>query len=452
MESCTQRADGLKPRTVPGRPPPSTLDSPALLILRARVVVPIRRPPVEDGAVVVAGDRIAAVGRWRSLRGQFSGPINDLGDSVLLPGLVNAHCHLDYTGMAGLFPPPKSFCDWIKLITTEKSLWGYSDFAQSWLEGAKMLLRSGTTTVADIEAVPQLLPDLWHATPLRVISFLEMTGVRSRRAPATILAEAVEKIESLPAGRCAAGLSPHAPYSTAPALMQHAAALARRRRWRVVTHVAESATEFEMFRHGRGEMYEWLRRSQRDMSDCGGVSPVQRLARDGLLGPNVLAVHVNYLAPGDAALLARKRVSVVHCPRSHDYFQHETFPRRALARAGVNLCLGTDSLATVRQRRHQTVRLDLFEEMRAFAARHPGVSPEQILRMTTVCGARALGLTGRVGELRRGAHADLIALPCPAKTAGLYEAIVHHADDVSGSMIAGRWALPPRWSGPPAQF
>ena len=83
-----------------------------------------------------------------------------------------------------------SFCDWIKLITTEKAQWTFSDFAQSWLDGAKMLLRTGTTTVADIEAVPELLPEVWSATPLRVISFLEMTGVRSRRNPDLILREA----------------------------------------------------------------------------------------------------------------------------------------------------------------------------------------------------------------------------------------------------------------------
>src|SRR5262245_12818152 len=152
---------------------PSTINPPSFL--RARAVLPVFRPPIADGAVVIAGQHIVAVGRWRELSSQFGGPVTDLGDAVMLPGLVNAHCHLDYTQMAGLFPPRKSFCDWIKLITTEKAQWTYSDFAQSWLEGAKMLLRSGTTTVGDIEAAPELLPEVWDATPLRVISFLEMT-------------------------------------------------------------------------------------------------------------------------------------------------------------------------------------------------------------------------------------------------------------------------------------
>lgn len=415
-------------------------------ILRARVVLPLRRPPIENGAVVVVGNRIVAVGQWRALRGRCPGSPVDLGESLLLPGLVNAHCHLDYTDMAGLFPPRKSFCDWIKLITTEKSLWSYSDFAKSWLAGARMLVRTGTTTVGDIEAVPQLLPDVWTATPLRVVSFLEMTGIRSRRNPDAILAEATEKIASLPRGRCSAGLSPHAPYSTLPRLMKRCATVARQRRWRVATHVAESAVEFEMFRRARGEMHDWLKRSERDMSDCGGVSPVQHLARCGLLGPNLIATHVNYLAKGDARLLARKRVSVVHCPRSHDYFGHAPFQHRTLSRAGVNLCLGTDSLATVRKHPRHQLELNLFHEMRAFAARNYGVSPGQIVRMATVNGAKALGLFGKAGELTRGAFADMIALPFSGRLKASYAAVLEHTGDVRASLIDGEWAVTPQIS------
>jgi cytosine/adenosine deaminase-related metal-dependent hydrolase len=419
------------------------MTDPAPLLLRARVVLPVSRPPIEDGAVVVFGYRIAAVGRWRDLRKRFSGATQDLGEMVLLPGLVNGHCHLDYTHMAGLFPPRKSYCDWIKLITTEKAQWNYSDFAESWLDGANMLVRTGTTTVGDIEAVPDLLPEVWDATPLRVISFLEMTGVRSRRLPELILREALEQIASLTHERCAAALSPHAPYSTPPRLLQLTAAAARQRRLRVATHVAESATEFEMFRRARGEMFDWLARNHRDMSDCGGVSPVQQLTRQHALGPHLLAVHANCLAPGDAALLMQKRVSVVHCPRSHDYFKHLEFPFRELTKAGVNVCLGTDSLATVRKHPKHQLELNLFHEMRAFASAQPHVAPEIILQMVTLNGARALGLRGKIGGLKRDFFADLITLPYSGKLAEVCKAVVQHTGDVAASMIAGRWVIAP---------
>ena len=413
------------------------------LVLRARVVLPVRRPPIENGAVVIEGERVAAVGRWPSLRNRYQGTCQDLGEVILLPGLINAHCHLDYTCMAGLFPPQKSFCDWIKLITTEKAHWIYSDYAESWMAGAKMLLRTGTTTVGDVEAVPELLPEVWDATALRVISFLEMTGVKSRRKPDLILREAVDKIASLAHKRSRAALSPHAPYSTPPALLRRAATAARRRRLPVTTHVAESATEFEMFTQAGGEMFEWLQRNQRDMRDCGHHSPVQHLARQHALGPHLLAIHVNYLAEGDVQLLSRSRTSVVHCPRSHDYFGHAAFPYPALSRAGINVCLGTDSLATVRKHPKRELELNLFHELRRFAAAHPGVAPDEILRLVTVNGAQALGLRGRAGEITRGAYADLIALPFAGRSVRVADAVLQHTGNVTASMIAGRWALPP---------
>ncbi len=412
------------------------------LLLRARIVAPVSRPPIHDGAVVVSGERIVAVGPSRDLAPRFSGKTLDLGEVVLLPGLINAHCHLDYTHMAGQFPPPQRFTDWIKLITSTKAEWAYSEFAASWLAGAKMLLRTGTTTAGDIENVPELLPEVWQATPLRVVSFLEMTGIRSRRAPKEILQEAARCIDALPAGRCRAGLSPHAPYSTMPELVRLSAQRARRRKWPVAIHLAESAQEFEMFMDGKGEMFDWLRRSQRDMSDCGKWSPVQHLERCGALGDNLLAIHVNYLAEKDAALLARRRVNIVHCPRSHSYFRHDPFPLRALSRPGINLCLGTDSLASVLKMRRETIELNLFEETRAFADNHPNVAPKRILQMVTINAAQALGLKGQAGELSPKAFADLIAVPFTGKTAQVYDAVLHHAGKVAVSMIDGQWAIP----------
>jgi cytosine/adenosine deaminase-related metal-dependent hydrolase len=367
----------------------------------------------------------------------------DLGEVVLMPGLVNAHCHLDYTHMAGQFPPPEAFTDWLKLITSTKAGWSFSDYAASWLSGAEMLVRTGTTTVGDIEAVPQLLPDIWESTPLRVCSFLELIGITNRRPPHTVVKEALDKIASCGSRRSRPGLSPHAPYSTVPELLRLSAHTARRRRWRLCIHLAESAAEFAMFARGRGEMFEWFQHSGRDMSDCGLGSPVQHLDRYGLLDENLLAVHVNYLGRKDAALLAERRVHVAHCPRSHSYFRHDAFPLSRLARAGVNICLGTDSLATVYKTRYQVVELNMVDEMRLLADATPSLSPERILRMATLNGARALGMQGQIGELSAGAFADLIALPLAGKVSNIYDSVLQHKGDVTASMIAGRWVIAP---------
>jgi len=413
------------------------------MILRARTILPVSQSPIENGAVIISGNKIRAVGSWPDLQTQTDEKVLDLGEVILLPGLINAHCHLDYTDMAGELSPPKTFTDWIPLITAAKTGWSFSEYAHSWLRGAHQLLKTGTTTVADIEAMPDLLPEVWDATPLRVLSFLEMTGIRARRDPKDILREAVATIDSLTHARCSASLSPHAPYSTLPELLRLSAGLARKKKWRLCTHIAESAEEFEMFRHARGKMFDWLKRNERDNSDCGLGSPVQHFARHKMLGENLLAIHVNYLARGDAALLGRHRVNIVHCPRSHDYFRHAPFLRERLANAGANLCLGTDSLATMRKLGKQKPELNLFEEMRQLATADKTISPEVILRMATVNGARALGFAGQAGELSKNAAADLIAIPADGKSTDVYEAVLAHTGNVKASMIDGRWAMPP---------
>ena len=413
------------------------------MLLRAKLVLPLTAPPIEDGAVLIVGNKIRAVSAWRNLRPHLRERTLDLGDVILLPGLVNAHCHLDYTDMAGEISPPKTFTDWIAAITAHKSGWSYSDYARSWLRGAHQLVKSGTTTVADIECMPDLLPEVWDATPLRIFSFLEMTGIKARRAPKDVLREAVETMDSLKHPRHRAALSPHAPYSTLPELLRLTARTAQKRKWRVSIHVAESVQEFQMFAHARGAMHDWLKRNERDNSDCGLGSPVAHLARNRLLGENVLAIHVNCLARGDATLLAKNKTHVVHCPRSHDYFKHPKFERERLTNAGVNLCLGTDSLATVRKTGKQKPELDLFAEMRALADHDKNISPEDILPMVTVNSARALGLAGKIGQLSANASADLIAIPGAGRLAKVYETVLAHAGNVSASLIEGRWAMPP---------
>jgi cytosine/adenosine deaminase-related metal-dependent hydrolase len=392
---------------------------------------------LEDGAVVVSGNRITAVGSWPEIASRFPETPLDLGEVILLPGLINAHCHLDYTSMTGL-PEPRYFSDWIKSLLVLKAQASYTDYADAWLAGARMLARNGCTTVADIEAVPELLPDVWSSTPLRVCSFLEMTGVKSRRAPADIVDETAAKLESLAPKRGLAGLSPHALYSTSPPLLTQSARIAREKGWRVTMHVAESAEEFEMYTHGRGVMYQWLK-NQRDMSDCGQGTPLGQVERCGLLGENFLAIHANYLMPSDIAALARAGASVVHCPRSHAYFRHRPFPYNELAAARVNVCLGTDSLASVTPARPPGPELNLFTEMQTFAETNPGVTPSDILRLATSNGARALGLQGRAGEVAQNSYADLITIPYSGNIGDAESAAVHHRGDVADSMIDGKW-------------
>lgn len=406
------------------------------MLLRARTILPISGPPIDDGAVVVRGGRVTAVGRWSDLR-RNGGKAVDLGDAILLPGLINAHCHLDYTDMAGKLSPGKTFSDWIKAIVALKAQWSFSEFARSWLNGARMLLQSGTTTIVNIEAVPELLGDVRPGTPLRVTSCVELLSVRSRQSASAMVRAAVDALNQLPAE--SAGLSPHAPYTTSGALMAEAARTARAHHWLLTMHAGESMDEFDMFRHGSGAMFQWLK-GQRDMDDCDGRSPVQHLDRHDALGPNTLVVHANYLADGDARLLARRGASVVHCPRSHAFFGHRPFPLGELVAEGVNVCLGSDSLATVAKSRTEPLTLNMFAEMRSAAKAFDELTPQQIVELATVRAARALGRAGDLGAITAGARADLIAIPARGNV-DAYEAVLNHRGDVQASMIGGRWVM-----------
>lgn len=411
-------------------------------LIRARVVVPVSRLPFDDGAVFVSGGHIADVGRWPDLAARHAGSsVVDLGEVILLPGLINAHCHLDYTDMAAGIPPQKSFPDWIKAILAHKAAWSYTDFAASWLNGASMLRRNGVTTVLDIEAVPELLPEVWAATPLRVLSALEMTGIRSGKEPSRIVAEALASFPAPPDERKYPALSPHSLYATRRELLRLAHAAAAERNWPLTIHVAESREEFDLFQHRRGALHDWLA-SQRDLSECVGATPVQCLELLGLLSPRLLAVHANCLGAGDADLLASRGVSVVHCPRSHEYFHHPPFPYEELRRAGVNICLGTDSLASVRGTNRPQIELNLFKEMQALATAQRHLRPEEILELVTFNAARALGREGELGELNPGAAADLIALPWQGPRREVYETILRNDKPVLASYIGGERVYP----------
>lgn len=408
------------------------------MILRSRFVLPISAPPIENGALALSGDRIIAVGKWIEVKRGASGEVVDLGEAVLLPGLINAHCHCDYTNMAGMLSPRGSFSDWIKAIVTLKAQWSYADFAQSWIRGAKQLLHSGTTTVMDMEAVPELLPDVLSTTPLRVVSCQEIMALKKPGTPRDIVAAAAQRAALWPNEQ--KGLAPHAPYTTTPGVLWECTKTSRERGWLTTSHVAESREEFDMFTRSRGPMFEWLK-SQRDMSDCVGRTPVEQLDAVGALGPDFIAVHANCVTNEDIALLGRRQAHVVHCPRSHEYFKHDTFRYEAMRDAGVNVCIGTDSMASVRKQTTEPMELNLFAELRAFAKAHDDIAPAELLQLVTTNAARAMGRRGELGELTSGARADVIALRAKGEP---LETVLTHRGDVLASMIAGKWALPPK--------
>jgi len=406
------------------------------MLLRSRILLPVTAPPIEDGGVWIRDGRIAASGKWADVCVMAADDeVVDLGEVILLPGLVNAHAHLEYTGLAGQFTGAKGFSQWIRSIKSAKQRVSPDTATEQWLTGAAMLVDSGTTTVADIQTLAGAQAANPKLTALRVIPFIEMTGVINRRAPEELLAEAEKLLEVGPIG---GGFSPHSTYASLAGLLELSAQRARETGRINAIHVAESEEEFEMFTRGSGPLYELIASLGRTMGDCDGRTPLQHIARYGLLQKQTLVVHANYLTDDDVALLAASGASVVHCPGSHAFFEHQPFRYGELHRRGVNICLGTDSLATMNGEGDQQPELNLLTELRRFRSKHTEVMARDILAMATVNGARALGLEHELGSLNPGARADVIALPYKGSIKQAEAAIFLAETRLEACFIGGR--------------
>lgn len=404
------------------------------MILRARTVVTMSGPPIDNGAVSVEEGRIVECGAAAHVLQHAGEEVLDLGEVVLMPGLINAHCHLDYTMMRHAIAPPKSFTAWVQRINALKRSLDSEDYIAAIERGFLELKRWGTTGVCNIEAFPELMLKL-GPSPIRTWWFYEMIDIRHRITNDDVVAGALSFFQHRAGSLDSFGLSPHAPYTASTSLYQLANACATAFTMPLTTHVAESTEEYSMFRDARGPLFEFMSSLQRPMGDCGCDTPFARLWKTGSIHGGWLLAHMNELIDGDFALLASvprgTAPSVVHCPGSHRYFGHAPFQYRRLHELGVNICTGTDSLAS-------TESLSLFEELRRLGAAEPWLTGEQLLRTVTVNPARALGRRGTLGIIQPGAHADLIALPVAGSVSRIHDSIVNSDAPAAWMMIDGK--------------
>ena len=404
------------------------------MIIRAGTVVTMDGPPIENGAVAVSGSRITNVGKFSEISATNSGEqIVDLGEQALLPGLINAHCHLDYTCLRGKIPPPKSFTEWIRAINAEKANLSPENYIGSINDGFAEAARFGTTTIANLTAFPELASRI--QAPIRAWWFAELIDVRDPSRANEVVDAAVETLKSAEHW----GLAPHAPFTASANLYRHCEEVARLENALLTTHLAESREEMSMFRDASGPLYDFLKEIGRNMADCGRKTPLSQLTeilRDVStpldMTESWMLVHLNELAKNDFDLFARSRnqFSIAHCPRSHAYFGHSPFEFETLRELGFNVCLGTDSLAS-------NDDLSLFAEMRAFQKEFPKIPPDEIFRMVTLNPALALGKPHVLGRIGKNCWADLIAVPITGSTS-VFEEIVAFDRVVSWLMINGQ--------------
>ncbi len=386
-----------------------------MLVYVARYVLPVASPPIASGAVAVHGGRIAAVGRRKNVQKAVGAAVevSDLGDVVLFPGLVNAHTHLELSWMREIPGPSGDYMAWLEDLLARRAAGPDLSVAQEAAERAVRAVEArGTVAVGDVGNEPWIASVVARA-PLRGIAFHEIYGFRSADAE-RLLDEAAARLDSieqdpdvLAAGdRVRVVLTPHAPHTLSPALLKALAGRATASKEPLTIHVAESESESELIRHGRGPMAELLRK--RGMWDesfhAVGRSPVEHLDRLGVLSPRTLAVHCVHLDHQDLSKLQARGATVVTCPRSNAWLGVGKAPVPRMLASGIPVALGTDSLASAPD-------LDLFAEMAALREQHPGLAPATVLRMATLNGARALGLDRDLGSIEPGKLVALLTAP-----------------------------------------
>ncbi len=372
----------------------------------ARWVLPITQPPIENGTVVESGGSITYVGPRETAP---AGNDYDLGDAILLPGLINTHTHLELTAMRG-FLEDCGFAGWIdKLRRSRNEVFDAEMLLDSARFGIIEGLEAGITTYADTcssGVVMQAMTELG----VRGIMYQEVFGPDPSQVTVA-MGELEDRVALLDAQRTnlvSLGVSPHAPYTVSDALYDAAARFARERDLPLAMHIAESEPEHLLVTEGRGDFADrWKRRGI--PVEPRARSPIGLLERHGALENGSLLIHCVRVDDSDIETMSRHRCAVAHCPASNAKFGHGIAPLLPLLAAGIRVGMGSDSVAS-------NNRMDILDEARlavlvhrAATRKHDAFGAHQALELATIGGARALNIADRLGSLEVGKDADLAA-------------------------------------------
>jgi cytosine/adenosine deaminase-related metal-dependent hydrolase len=350
----------------------------------------------------------------------------DLGDVVITPGLVNAHSHLELSGMRGRLPRDGTFAAWIQALLRERAARGLASVDDDVRTGADRMIATGTTCTGDIDSAGRVSSAL-RAHPLRLRSYREVLDVGDAKRRASALASLDATVSRR--AHTWRGISPHAPYTVSDELFREAGFRARARRFPVSSLWAETREEME-----------WMERDEGPLRAVLGPSPRARgldvIAAAGLLGPRTALIHGNHAESRDRRRIAASDATLVHCPGTHAFFGRARFDVDRWTRAGVRIALGTDSLASNED-------LDLRREMALLRLAHRKLDPLRVWDMVTRDAARALCFEGRAGVLQSGAWADFCAHAISgARGSEVLEALTSGEGNLVGVWIGGRKVQP----------
>lgn len=379
----------------------------------ARWIFPVDALPIANGMIEIEGNRITDVSARRAP------DAIDLGNVALIPGLVNAHTHLEFSDLGAPVLPARPFTAWIRALVSVRR-GRPTPAADSIAAGLRESLAAGSAVVGEIlTATSEDLASACAAArddhPSRLFAFREILGLPASRI-ADQLAQARVHLQaaSLPAG-VTPGLSPHAPYSVHPDLVRGCVELCREMSAPLAMHLAETRAELELLDRATGEFVEMLTAFGVWQPDAipRGSRPLDYLRMLAPL-PRALVVHGNYLEDDERRFVAEHpHLTVVYCPRTHAFFGHDPHPWRELLERGASVAVGTDS-------RGSNPDLSLWRELQFLRTRFPETDPAVILERGTLAGARALGCDMDFGSLAPGKRAALCAICLPERDGDAY--------------------------------
>lgn len=364
---------------------------------RARWVLPISQPPIEDGWVESESGRIVAVGR---AAGRDAAPRS----VAILPGLVNAHTHLELSWMRGQVPPAPNMPQWVERLMALRRTVGHEP-TEPIREAIREARAAGTTLVGDVTNTLAAYGPLADSH-LSAAVFRELLGFNSDDPEGLVRSAREATARLISTRRLRPSIVPHAPYSVSPALLRAIASAGGD--GPISIHVGESAEEVEFLRSGSGTWRELLTRLGvwTDAWTPPATGPVEYLAAHGLVTERLIAVHSVQLTDGELSRLAAAGATVVTCPRSNRWVGAGDPPIGRFYASGVRVAVGTDSLASVED-------LNLFSELETMRELAPSVPARQILASATRHGAEALGFGDELGTIEPGKRAELIAVTVP---------------------------------------
>lgn len=375
-------------------------------IYSARWVLPMTTPPVEYGAVAVDGGKIVAVGARADVGARFAGaPGEDFGEAAIIPGLVNAHSHLELTVMRGFLEgEERDFFSWLKKLTVARMAMTDEDLLVSATCGAIEAARAGITCIGDSSSFAVPAMEALKSVGLRGVVYQESFGPDPKAAEENLAAlrQQLARMREHETELVRAGVSPHAPYTVSATQLALISELAIAERLPLMMHAAESEAEQLLMLAGAGPFADGL--EKRGIAwQAPGVSTIQYLKQTDILRTKPLLAHCINVDEADLETIRTAGASIAHCPKSNAKLGHGRAPFAHFLSSGVKLGLGSDSVASNNS-------CDMLEEARfaTLMGRTMGaVNAADALTAATLGGARALGLDDRIGSLSEGMDADL---------------------------------------------